>query len=73
MAIGKGPGDDFDGRGLYLRYTPQTGYAAWIAEKGITGADAAADKVTDGTLTPAKVKNPAPAQMFFKYKIDIQQ
>ena len=28
---------------------------------------------TDGTLTPSAVKNPAPAQMFFKYSIAIQQ
>ena len=28
---------------------------------------------TDGAITPAAVKNPAPAQMFFKYKITIQQ
>ena len=28
---------------------------------------------TNGTLTPAKVEDPAPSQMFFKYKIDIQQ
>lgn len=26
----------------------------------------------DGTLTPAAVKNPAPAQMFFKYRLEIQ-
>ena len=28
---------------------------------------------TDGTLAPSAVKNPAPAQMFFRYKINIQQ
>ena len=28
---------------------------------------------TDGTLAPSAVKNPAPAQMFFKYTIDIAQ
>ena len=134
-------------RELRLRLASASGYAAWIAGKGITGANAAADKVTngiangvryafdidpatsdvgtpiidigpyqsgslavklralaegrgdvtygvlateslddwthatfvpysqftDGTLTPSAVKNPAPAHMFFKYKIDIQQ
>ena len=50
MAIGKGRGDDYAGRGLYLRYSDPSasGYAAWIAGKGITGANAAADKVTNG-------------------------
>ena len=28
---------------------------------------------TDGTLAPSAVKDPSPEQMFFRYKIDIQQ
>ena len=50
MSIGKGRGDDYAGRGLYLRYSDPSasGYAAWIAGKGITGTAAAADKVTNG-------------------------
>ena len=28
---------------------------------------------TNGTLAPSAVKNPAPAQMFFKYRIEIQE
>ena len=35
-------------RELRLRLAPTSGYAAWIAGKGITGSDAAADKVTNG-------------------------
>jgi len=49
MAIGKDSAGN-DGRGLYLRYgdPSASGYAAWVAEKGLTGSDAAFEKVTNG-------------------------
>ena len=39
-----------DGKSVYLRYSDPSasGYAAWVSEKGLTGANAAADKVTNG-------------------------
>ena len=39
-----------DGKSVYLRYSDPSasGYNAWVSEKGLTGANAAADKVTNG-------------------------
>ena len=37
-----------DGKSLLLKTGAESGYAAWVSGKGLTGANAAADKVTNG-------------------------